>query len=118
MEYFRGALRLELAIEGHTYDQIAAEVGYANRGTAYKVVQAALGARTVAGVDALRSVESARLNALQAALWPDAMAGDVSAVQAVLKIVMQRCRLVGLVDPRPAAPEPERPRSVVVPPER
>jgi transposase-like protein len=111
---WRKARAVELAIEGCTYDQIAAEVGYANRGTAYKVVQAALGARTVAGVDALRSVESARLDALQAALWPDAMAGDVSAVQAIVKIVMQRCRLLGLLGPGEAARPSEQPRSVVV----
>ncbi len=115
---WRKARAVELAIAGRTYDQIAAEVGYANRGTAYKVVQAALGARTVAGVDALRSVESARLDALQASLWPAAMAGDVSAVQAIVKIVVQRWRLLGLVDPRPVTQEPEQPRSVVVPPER
>ena len=60
----------------------------------------------MAGVDALRSVESARLEVLQFALWPDAMAGDVSAVQAVLKIAMQRCRLLGLVDPRPVPRSP------------
>lgn len=115
---WRKARAVELAIAGRTYDQIAAEVGYANRGTAYKVVQQALHGRTVAAVDELRCFEVDRLNALQLAVWPDAMAGDVSAVEAVLKIVMQRCRLLGLVDPRPVTQEPEQPRSVVVPPQR
>jgi len=115
---WRKARSVELAIEGHTYDQIAAGVGYANRGTAYKVVHQALSARSVAAVDELRRLETHRLDALQASLWPAAMAGDVSAVQAVLKIVMQRCRLLGLVDPRPVTQEPEQPWSVVVPPQR
>ncbi len=111
---WRKARAVELAIDGRTYDQIAAEVGYANRGTAYKVVQQALRARTVAAVDELRCLEADRLNALQASVWPDAMAGDVLAVQTVAKIVMRRCRLLGLFD-RPGTAEPsEQPRSVVV----
>jgi len=111
---WRKARAVELAIAGRTYDRIAAEVGYANRGTAYKVVQQALRARTVAAVDELRCLEADRLDALQASLWPDAMAGDVLAVQAIVKIIMQRCRLLGLLD-RPGTAEPsELPRSVVV----
>ena len=54
---WRKARSVELAIEGCTYDQIAAEVGYANRGTAYKVVHQALHARTAAAVDELRCLE-------------------------------------------------------------
>lgn len=113
---WRKARAVELAIAGRTYEQIAAEVGYANRGTAYKVVQKALRSRTVAAVDELRSLEVDRLDALQASLWPDAMAGDVPAVSACAKIVTQRCRLLGLFEPVGGGQPIEAPLSIVVQP--
>jgi hypothetical protein len=72
-----------------------------------------LRARIVAAVDELRCLEVDRLDALQASIWPDAMAGDVSAVQAIMKIIMHRCRLLGLFERGDAQPW-EPPRSVVV----
>ena len=39
---WRKAEAVELAVEDHTYDTVAREVGYANRGTAYRVVRQAL----------------------------------------------------------------------------
>ena len=47
---WRKARAVELRIEGCGYDDIAREVGYANRGTAHRVVQKAsilLGRRTI-----------------------------------------------------------------------
>ncbi len=41
-----------------------------------------------------------RLDAMHAALWPAAMAGDVPAVMALLRINDTRCRLLGLYEPR------------------
>jgi hypothetical protein len=90
------AVRLKAA--GHTYEQVAQRLGYANRGTVHRVQQA-LHARQVESVDELRHLELARLDALQAALWPRAMNGDVPAALAVLRVVDQRLRLLGL-DPR------------------
>lgn len=66
---WRRARAVELATQGHTYNQIASEVGYANRGTAYKVVRKALDENVAEAVEEYREVEVARLNALQAALW-------------------------------------------------
>lgn len=53
-------------------------MGYANRGTAYKLVQQALSSWTADGVAELRRVENDRPDALQLPIWPAAMAGDVS----------------------------------------
>ena len=44
-------------------------------------------------------MEMARLDALQLALWDDAMAGDVKAAGMVLRIIEQRSRLLGLDRP-------------------
>ena len=46
---------IELRAAGLSYDQIAAEVGYANRGTAYNVVPQALAARQAHSADQMRT---------------------------------------------------------------
>ena len=48
-EWRRGKA-VELRLEGRSYDEVAREVGYANRGTAYRVVQQTLEAQTVENV--------------------------------------------------------------------
>ena len=60
---WRKAKAVELAVEGHTCDAIARKVGYANRGTAYRVVRQALDERIADNVDELRATEVARLDA-------------------------------------------------------
>ncbi len=79
-----------------SYDEIASAVGYANRGTAWRTVQRALQDRTFHAVDEYREVELARLDALQSACWDAALAGDLRAVEAVLRVMQQRARLLGL----------------------
>jgi len=93
---WRRTRAVELRATGMSYAQIAAEVGYANRGTAHAVVTQALQTREAESVDLLRQVEIDRLNAVHAALWPKAMAGDVDAVMALLRVIEARCRLLGL----------------------
>ena len=46
-------------------------------------------------VDEYRRLELDRLDALQTALWPQALVGDM-AVNTVLRIIEQRTRLLGL----------------------
>ena len=93
---WRQARAVELALAGRSYDQIAHEVGYTNRGNAWRAVQRALRDRVVADVDELREVELARLDALQAAAWPLAEAGDLAAIDSVLRVMDKRARLLGL----------------------
>ena len=73
----RRARAVELRTTGLTYDQIAMELGYANRGTVYHVVSEALKAQTAEAVGLLRSLEVERLDNLQLAVWQKAMDGDV-----------------------------------------
>ena len=79
-------------------------------------VSEALNAQIVEAVDHLRNLEVARLDKLQLAVWPAAMAGDVTAVVAAARIIMARCRLLGLEGPTRLAVADPRPRTVVVPP--
>ena len=87
---------VELAISGHGYKAIADLMGYANRGTVYRIVQDALKAHQVTSIDEVRELEATRLDALQAALWQDAIDGNAQAGQTVLKIMEQRAKLLGL----------------------
>ena len=60
---------MELALAGHSYDEIALEVGYQSRGTACRAVQDSLNSRITEAVMEYRELELARLDALQAAHW-------------------------------------------------
>ena len=95
---YRRTRALELRAQGKGYAEIAREVGYANRGTAHKVIAEALETRQSQDIDFLRQVESDRLDAMHAALWPLAMAGDALAVQALLRISDARCKVLGLYE--------------------
>jgi len=72
---------LQLVSEGRTYQQVADELGYANKGTVHHLVQQELGAQLVESVAELRQTEVARLNALQVVLWDRAMSGDLQAAK-------------------------------------
>jgi hypothetical protein len=107
---------VELKASGFTYEQVANQLGYTSRGTAFNVVAKALREQTAEAVGSLRDLENARLDALQVALWDAAMTGDVRAVTAIVQIVHARVRLNGL---EPAQDGfgglPQKPRTLVVP---
>jgi transposase-like protein len=106
----RRARAVELVTQGMTYQQVADELGYANRGTVYRIVHQTLARDTTEAVGTLQELEVARLDALQAALWDQAMDGDVAAARTAMRIVIARCRLLGLHDLTP--PERFVPRTV------
>lgn len=111
----RRAHAVELKAAGLTYAAIATQMGYANRGTVYRIVSEALKAHTVEAVEQLRNLEVARLDELQLALWPAAMAGDVHAASMVTRIIITRCRLLGLEVPGVQRVDALKPKTVVVP---
>jgi transposase-like protein len=93
---YRKARAVELALAGYSYDAIAHELGLANRGTAWHLVQNALRERRFAAVDAYREAELERLRQVEEQLWPRVMAGDVRAAAAMRVVINQRVRLLGL----------------------
>ncbi len=93
---YRRTRAVELRAQGLGYAEIAREVGYANKGTAHKAISQALEAREANNVELLRTLELDRLDAIQAAIWDAAMAGEVRAVRPLLRIIDARCRLLGL----------------------
>lgn len=90
---------VELARAGVGYDEIARQVGYANRGGAWKAVQAALRRTQQGDADDLRALECDRLDRVLTGVWPRAVRGDDAAVRNVIRISQQRARLMGLNAP-------------------
>ena len=90
---------VEAVADGATYEQAAQQAGYATRSGAYKAFWKAVDGREADAVDQARTLELTRLDALQVGLWDRAVSGDVKAVNAVLRIIEQRSRLLGLDKP-------------------
>lgn len=90
---------VQLALAGATYQQIADQLGYTNRGNAWRTVQRVLARVDAEDAAALRTVEGGRLDRMQTAVWGQALKGDVKAVNAVLRIMDRRARLFGLDAP-------------------
>jgi len=88
-----------LRIAGMDWQSIADQLGYSSRGAACTDVSRALEANLAElrdKAEEMRSIESMRLDRLQASLWPKAVKGDVKAIDAVLRIIDRRMRLLGL----------------------
>ncbi len=71
---------IQLKLQGLTYQQIADELGYNSRGTEYKIIKTAQASQLTGAVEEHLDIEVSRLNALQAAVWPAAIAGDLRAL--------------------------------------
>ncbi len=99
------AIRLRIA--GNSYDEIAGQLGYANRSAAFKAVEAGRLAIMTEPAQELVTYESERLDALQVRAWmvlDDARAaGDdelaLKALDRVLRICESRRKLLGLDAP-------------------
>lgn len=90
---------LELRKAGATYRQIAAELGYSQGRSAQKAVETALEELRREPAEQLLELELQRLDRMQVGLWSHAVAGDLAAVQLVLRIMERRARYCGLDAP-------------------
>jgi len=90
---------LELRRAGATFDQIAATVGLASRGAAYKAHARALKATGGPEMDRERAREQDvdRLDRMLVVVWPRAMKGDLDAMREARQILRQRAGLLGLL---------------------
>jgi hypothetical protein len=90
---------IELRRTGATWELIAKAVGYANASGAYKAYQKAIGKIVAPKIEELRAIETDRLDRLQFAIWDRAKEGDIKAIDAVLRILDRRTRILGLDAP-------------------
>lgn len=97
---------VEMRKAGCSYDEIAQALGFSNSGNAYHTVHKALKATYREPAEELRTLELERVDRLMRAIWPQAIKGDVDAIDRVLKIMSRRARLLGLdCSPTPLVPE-------------
>lgn len=99
------ALRLRAA--GASRDDIAAELGV-HPVTAWRYIRDAIVELPREPAEEVRTLELERLDAMQAALWPMALRGEVQAIDRVLKIMERRARYLGLDEQTSAAPPDEQ----------
>lgn len=97
----RGAKALELRIAGGSYRQIARQLGVGER-TAYKDVQGELAKLDTVKAqlaERLRDVELERLDKATIALGPGVSGGDPQAINALVRVMDRRAKLLGLDAP-------------------
>lgn len=94
----RRSRAVHLRREGLTLREVADELGVSVY-TAWNDIQTAVRDIPKEEADLLRQQEADRPDALQRAVWEAAIAGDLHAVDRVLKIIERRCRLLGLDAP-------------------
>lgn len=95
---------LDLRRAGWSFDEIAAEVGYANKGSAHRAVKQGIADITRESASELLELELSRLDDLFSGLYESARNGDNFSVDRALKIMDQRARLLGLYDHKPEDP--------------
>lgn len=97
------AVRLRKA--GFTQREIAKQIGL-SPGYVNKLLKAALEdfqTRTTSETEDLRALEVARMDQALRGIWPAVIKGNLGAVDRLLKISDQRCRLFGLYAPAKTA---------------
>jgi DNA-binding CsgD family transcriptional regulator len=94
----RERLAVELRVQGCTYDEIGARLGVSRR-MASRIVNRAIDRVLREPVSQLIDLESARLDALWQAMWPQAMAGSARHAEVCVRICERRARLLGLDQP-------------------
>ena len=97
MERRDEALRLRLG--GYTYTQIGEAMGMTHENARLLIGRAIAEAPNEKATEQ-RAIENARLDRLQAAVWTEALKGDIKSVDAVLRISRRRAELNGLDAPR------------------
>lgn len=95
----RDARVFELRIQGNTFDQIAAEVGFNGPSGAWQSYQRVKSELIFESVEEARHLELMRLDEMQLSIWDRALAGDIPAASCVLKIMDRRAKLLGLDKP-------------------
>ena len=97
---FNSELKTQKAIKlrkaGVDYEQIAKELGYADRSGAWRAVNRGMRRLTTRIADDYQQTALAELNMVYESLWPAANRGSTFAIDRLLKISDQRLKLAGL----------------------
>ena len=98
----RTAAILQMRCEGHSLRAIGEAQRPPVSGVAiFKTIRRALERMASEAVEQVRKLEAMRLDEMSVGVYPQAITGDISAIDTVLAIMARRARLLGL-DVRPA----------------
>jgi hypothetical protein len=94
----RRTLAVQLRVEGKTFRQIGAAMGFSEQRAHFIVTEELqrLNRERSEAASELQQLESQRLDALHAAVWEKAQAGDLDAINAVVKLMNRRAKLLGI----------------------
>jgi hypothetical protein len=111
------ARAVQLRVEGHTFQEIADQVGYAHKNGAFLAVQRTMARFVREPSEQLLDLELARLDAALNALWPAVELGDTRSIDTMLRLMDRRAKYLGLDKPKestlhvqhaaPELPEPD-----------
>lgn len=104
---YRAARAVELAMEGLSFDAIAAELGYRDRSGAWRAAQRCLARRQQVAADSFIAASLVDLEVVQERAWERAAAGDLQAGQIVLRAIEDRLRLAEHLSTRGSTTTPE-----------
>ena len=94
---------VQLRIAGHSWYEIAQQLGYDSKASAYTDVRRALekAVRDLSiPLEVHRELMLQRLDAMLNALWPNVLAGDTKAIDAAGRLLDRYMRLLGLEAPQ------------------
>jgi hypothetical protein len=94
----RRADALRMRREGHDYAAITERLGYSSQDVCRRDVSRAMTSAVTDEAKHNLALELSRLDAVQAALWPNAMQGDHQAAREIIRLSEHRCRLLRLGD--------------------
>lgn len=95
----RRAKVIQMKIAGVDNATIARECGHANPADVSQDITRAFRrakATEAQELDALKTLELARYDRAQAALWPKVLKGDLRAIDTFIRLSARRCRVLGL----------------------
>jgi hypothetical protein len=87
---------VKLRRQGMTWDDIAAAVGYGNGSSAQQAFVRANNRITTDDIKELRQLGQDRLDTALQAIWPDVLAGDIPAINTLIRLEERRAKLYGL----------------------
>jgi hypothetical protein len=85
--------------QGLTWDAIAKQVGYKDPTGAHSAYMRASKRVVKEDIDAIRQVETERLDIAQSAIWQTVLTGDNQSIATLLRIMERRAKLLGLDQP-------------------
>jgi len=103
----RGRAAIVLRHQGHSFDEIADELGYADRSGARKAVERGLSRWVRETDEELRARELERSEMIIDRLWPliDQDPPDLKVIDRYLQLANYRAKIAGLLNKRPVVPE-------------